>query len=82
MAEAQGSLNRINQVTLCFKYQYTCSSQMKIHPFGKDNNVAKAAPKFVCKECKMVFQSKDSLELHKRKSRHFSGLIYFGKSDK
>lgn len=55
---------------------------MKIHPFGKENNAAKAATKFVCKECKMVFQSKDSLELHKRKSRHVGGLIYFGKSDK
>jgi hypothetical protein len=55
---------------------------MKIHPFRKENNPAKAATKFVCKECKMVFQSKDSLELHKRKSRHVGGLIYFGKSDK
>ena len=35
---------------------------------------------FVCKECKMTFQSKDSLALHKRKSRHYSGLVYFGKS--
>jgi hypothetical protein len=34
----------------------------------------------VCKECKMTFQSKDSLALHKRKSRHYSGLVYFGKS--
>jgi hypothetical protein len=38
---------------------------MKIHPFRKDNNTAKAATKFVCKECKMVFHTKDSLELHK-----------------
>ena len=42
---------------------------MKIHPFRKDNNTAKAATKFVCKECKMAFHAKDSLELHKRKSR-------------
>lgn len=37
---------------------------------------------FVCKECKMTFQSKDSLELHKRKSRHYGGLVYFGKSER
>jgi hypothetical protein len=55
---------------------------MKIHPFRKDNNAAKAATKFVCKECKMAFHTKDSLELHKRKSRHFSGLVYFGKHEK
>jgi hypothetical protein len=30
----------------------------------------------------MVFNTKDSLELHKRKSRHFTGLIYFGKHEK
>ena len=55
---------------------------MKIYPFGKNNNATKTATKFVCKECKMVFQSKGSLELHKKKSRHFGGLVYFGKSDK
>jgi hypothetical protein len=57
---------------------------MKIHPFFRkdNNNTAKAATKFVCKECKMVFHTKDSLELHKRKSRHFGGLIYFGKHEK
>jgi hypothetical protein len=56
---------------------------MKIHPFfRKDNNTTKAATKFVCKECKMVFHTKDSLDLHKRKSRHFGGLVYFGKHEK
>ena len=28
----------------------------------------------------MTFQSKDSLALHKRKSRCYTGLVYFGKS--
>jgi transposase-like protein len=58
--------------------------QMKLPSFRiKDNNKSKTNDKqFVCKECKMTFQSKDSLELHKRKSRHFFGLIYFGKHDK
>jgi len=28
----------------------------------------------------MTFQSKDSLALHK-KSRHYTGFLYFGKSD-
>jgi hypothetical protein len=54
---------------------------MKIHPFGKDNNAAKAATKFVCKECKMVFHTKDSLELHKRKSRHFCGIGHLDRKD-
>jgi transposase-like protein len=54
---------------------------MKIPSFRKDNQ-AKADSHFICKECKMTFQSKDSLELHKKKSGHFSGLIYFGKHDK
>jgi hypothetical protein len=36
---------------------------------------------FVCKECKMEFQSKESLEKHKKKARHFTGAIYFGKKD-
>jgi hypothetical protein len=30
----------------------------------------------------MTFHTKDSLELHKRKSRHFGGLVYFGKHEK
>lgn len=58
---------------------------MKIRPFRKDSVAKpdnKPDTKFVCKECKMVFHTKDSLELHKRKSRHFSGLIYFGKQEK
>jgi hypothetical protein len=54
---------------------------MKIGSFRKDN-AAKPDTKFVCKVCKMVFNTKDSLELHKRKSRHFTGLIYFGKHEK
>jgi len=58
---------------------------MKIPSFRiKDNNNNSKAKTdnnhFVCKECKMTFQSKDSLALHKRKSRHYGGLIYFGKS--
>jgi len=54
--------------------------RMKIPSFKTkiNNKVKKTDDKqFVCKECKMTFQSKDSLELHKRKSRHFTGLIYF-----
>ena len=48
---------------------------------NKNNSKAKTDKNhFVCKECKMTFQSKDSLALHKRKSRHYSGLVYFGKS--
>jgi hypothetical protein len=58
--------------------------QMKIPSFRirDNNNNSKAKTDnnhFVCKECKMIFQSKDSLALHKRKSRHYSGLVYFGK---
>jgi hypothetical protein len=58
--------------------------QMKIPSFRiKDsNNKAKTDKQFVCREYKMTFQSKDSLELHKRKSRHFTGLVYFGKNDR
>ncbi len=49
---------------------------------NKNNSKTKADNKqFVCKECKMTFRSKDALELHKRKSRHYAGLVYFGKSD-
>jgi hypothetical protein len=55
--------------------------QMKIPSLRKDN-AARRDNKFVCKECKMAFNTKDSLELHKRKSRHSTGLIYFGKSEK
>lgn len=57
---------------------------MKIRSFRKGSGAKpdKADTKFVCKECKMVFHTKDSLELHKRKSRHFTGLIYFGKQEK
>ncbi|MFL6425552.1 MAG: hypothetical protein ACJ71R_18445 [Nitrososphaeraceae archaeon] len=54
---------------------------MRIPSFRKDN-AARSETKFVCKECKMAFNTKDSLELHKKKSRHFTGLVYFGKSDK
>jgi hypothetical protein len=56
--------------------------QMKIPSFRiRDNDKQKTDKQFVCKECKMTFQSKDSLGLHKRKSRHFTGLVYFGKND-
>ena len=54
---------------------------MKIPSLKKDN-VAKGNTKFVCKECKMVFSTKESLQLHKNKSRHFTGLVYFGKHEK
>ena len=54
---------------------------MRIPSFRKDNAV-RTETKFVCKECKMAFNTKDSLELHKKKSRHFTGLVYFGKNDK
>jgi hypothetical protein len=58
---------------------------MKIPSFrikaNNDSSKAKTDNKhFVCRECKMTFQSKDSLALHKRKSRHYGGLVYFGKS--
>ena|SRR5688572_5927797 len=59
--------------------------QMKIPSFrikDNNNNKAKTDKQFMCRECKMTFQSKDSLELHKRKSRHFTGLVYFGKNDR
>ena len=55
--------------------------QMKIPSFRKDNG-AKADTQYICQECKMAFQSKDSLELHKRKSGHITGMIYFGKHEK
>jgi transposase-like protein len=58
---------------------------MKIPSFKiKDNNNNKAKTnnkKFVCKECKMSFQSKDPLGLQKRKSKHFTGFLYLGKND-
>jgi hypothetical protein len=54
---------------------------MKIPSLRKDT-AARHDTKFVCKECKMAFNTKDSLELHKRKSRHSTGLIYFGKGEK
>jgi transposase-like protein len=56
--------------------------QMKIPSFRIKDNISKSKTDnkpFVCKECKMTFQSKDSLELHKRKSRHYTGFVYFGK---
>jgi hypothetical protein len=56
--------------------------KMKIPSLKKKDNVAKGNTKFVCKECKMVFSTKESLELHKKKSRHFTGLVYFGKHEK
>jgi hypothetical protein len=54
---------------------------MKIPSLRRDNAV-KADTKFMCKECKMVFNTKESLDLHKKKSKHFTGLIYFGKNEK
>lgn len=75
------TLLELTMVSYLFKIQELDMRQMKIRSFRKDN-AAKPNTKFVCKECKMVFNTKDSLELHKRKSRHFTGLIYFGKHKK
>jgi hypothetical protein len=36
---------------------------------------------YSCKECKMTFPSKESLERHKNKSKHFQGWVYFGKGN-
>jgi transposase-like protein len=61
--------------------------KMKIPSFriggSSDNSEAKTDNKkqFVCKECKMTFQSKDTLALHKKKARHYGGLVYFGKGE-
>jgi uncharacterized paraquat-inducible protein A len=41
--------------------------------------LAKKEKQFTCKECKMVFQSKESLERHKNKAKHFTGCIYLEK---
>ena len=52
---------------------------MKIQ-FNKDK---KTKPNVIsCKVCKMTFSTKESLEQHKKKARHYSGLIYMGKRDK
>lgn len=48
---------------------------------NKGNDAQLEGLKFTCKECKMMFQSKESLEIHKKKARHFTGSIYFGKQD-
>ena len=37
---------------------------------------------FRCKECSMSFSSKEALDRHKKKARHYSGRIYFGSHDK
>jgi hypothetical protein len=47
---------------------------MKIRPFRKDDTV-NPDTKFVYKNYKMAFHTIDSLELHKRKSWHFTGLM-------
>lgn len=74
-------LVELTKLSYVLKTKTQTIGQMKIRSFRKDN-VASSDRMFVCKECKMVFHTKDSLELHKRKSRHFTGLIYFGKHDK
>jgi hypothetical protein len=72
-----------NYVKLHFKHPYRFNShKLKVPSFRRNNNAEKGDTKFVCKECKMVFDTKDSLELHKRKSRHYTGLIYFGKNER
>jgi hypothetical protein len=45
--------------------------------FGMKNlfqNNNKKSSDFLCKECKMVFSSKESLERHKKKARHFGAV--------
>ena len=37
---------------------------------------------YACKECRLSFTTKESLERHKNKAGHASGWIYFGKNDK
>ena len=81
-AEAQaGEVVELTMLSYVLKTAQYRLCKMKIPSLGKDN-AAKARTKFVCKECKMVFNTKESLELHKKKSRHFTGLIYFGKHEK
>jgi hypothetical protein len=46
------------------------------------DDISKPNTKFVCRECKVVFKTKDdSLELHKRKSRHFCGIGHLDRKD-
>lgn len=42
----------------------------KLIPFRKDEN----RKSYTCKVCKMVFQSKESLERHKNKANHFGAV--------
>jgi uncharacterized C2H2 Zn-finger protein len=51
-------------------------------PFGGSKKEAEQESIFKCKECPMSFQSKQSLDMHKQKAKHFGGRIYFGKQDK
>lgn len=41
----------------------------KLNPFGKDEK-----HEYVCKVCKMVFRSKESLDRHKTKANHVGAV--------
>lgn len=41
----------------------------KLNPFGKGEN-----REYVCKTCKMVFRSKESLDRHKTKANHLGAV--------
>jgi hypothetical protein len=49
-------------------------------PLRKERDESQQA--YSCKECKLSFSSKESLERHKSKAGHSSGWIYFGKNDR
>jgi hypothetical protein len=51
---------------------------MKI-PFRNDRE--RSMQVYSCKECKLTFPTKESLERHKSKAGHSSGWIYFGKNE-
>jgi len=46
---------------------------MKI-PFGRSSDSVQNRDKFVCKVCKMSFQSKESMERHRNKAKHFGSV--------
>lgn len=46
---------------------------IKKNPFSRSSSEEKQAS-FQCKECKMVFASKESLERHRNKAKHFGAV--------
>ncbi|HZD34936.1 MAG TPA: hypothetical protein VE130_06995 [Nitrososphaeraceae archaeon] len=44
-------------------------SLSKLNPFGKDEK-----HEYICKVCKMVFRSKESLDRHKTKANHLGAV--------